>query len=351
MLISFGVFLLALAASLALTPLAACLARQWGWLDHPDQKLKKHVQPVPYGGGVAVFVSFLLALVAFKFWEGSTLVGVVGVTAGTSLIVLLGLVDDRFQLSPAVKFAGQTLAALTLYACNMRLQFIEPPLLSLLLSLLWVVGVTNALNLIDIMDGLAAGTAAIAAAVFFMIAAQNGRYNDMYILAALGGAALGFLPYNFPRARVYLGDTGALMLGFVLSSIAMGEAYTRVNPLAVLTPLLILGVPIFDTLFIMFLRHRRGVSMFRGSPDHLALRMVKTGLTRQQTVLLLWGASLALGGLAYAGMRLPLTWSLFLYLGVAAAALFIAERMGSFSMESHAPSRESKKAGHKEKKA
>jgi UDP-GlcNAc:undecaprenyl-phosphate/decaprenyl-phosphate GlcNAc-1-phosphate transferase len=337
MMISAGIFLLALALSLALTPLAARLARRWGWLDHPDQKLKKHVQPVPYGGGVAVFAAFILALAAFKFWESSTLIGVVGVTAGTSLIVLLGLIDDRLQLSPAAKFAGQMLAAVVLYACNMRLQFIEPPLLSLLLGVLWVVGVTNALNLIDIMDGLAAGTAAIAAAVFFLIAAQNGRYNDMYILAALGGAVLGFLPYNFPRARVYLGDTGALMLGFVLSSIAMGEAYTRVNPLAVLTPILILGVPIFDTLFIMFLRHRRGVSMFRGSPDHLALRLVKTGLTRRETVLWLWGASLVLGGLAYAGMRLPLAWSLFLYLGAAASALFVAERMGSIPMVEKKP--------------
>lgn len=332
MLISAGIFVLALALALMLTPLAAKLARRWGWLDHPDQKLKKHVRPVPYGGGVAVFVSFLLALAAFKFWESSTLIGVVGVTTGTGLIVLLGLLDDRFQLSPAAKFAGQMLAAVALYVCNMRLQFIEPPLLSLLLSVLWVVGVTNALNLIDIMDGLAAGTAVIASAVFFLIALQNGRANDMYILAALGGAALGFLPYNFPRARVYLGDTGALMLGFVLSSIAMGEAYTRVNPLAVLTPILILGVPIFDTLFIMFLRHRRGVSMFRGSPDHLALRVAKTGLSRRDTVLLLWGASVALGGLALAGMHLPLTWSLFVYLGVAAAALFVAERIGSISM-------------------
>lgn len=337
MTISAGIFLLSLLLSLALTPLAARLARRWGWLDHPDQKLKKHAQPVPYGGGVAVFASFILALAVFKFWESSTLIGVVGVTAGTSLIVLLGLVDDRFQLSPAAKFAGQIAAALALYGCNMRLQFIEPPALSLLLSVLWVVGVTNALNLIDIMDGLSAGTAAIASAVFFLIAAQNGRYNDMYILAALAGAALGFLPYNFPRARVYLGDTGALMLGFVLSSIAMGEAYTRVNPLAVLSPILILGVPIFDTLFIMFLRHRRGVSMFRGSPDHLALRLVKIGLSRRQTVLLLWGAGLALGGLAYAGMHLPLMWSLFLYLGVAAAALFVAERMGSFPMVEKKP--------------
>ncbi|MBN1595809.1 undecaprenyl/decaprenyl-phosphate alpha-N-acetylglucosaminyl 1-phosphate transferase, partial [candidate division FCPU426 bacterium] len=206
------------------------------------------------------------------------------------------------------------------------------PLLAILLSLFWVVGVTNAMNLIDIMDGLAAGVSLIAAAVFFIIAMQNGRYNDMYIVAALGGAVLGFLPYNFPRARIYLGDTGALLLGFVLSSVAMGESYSRMNPLAVLAPILILGVPIFDTLFIMFLRHRRGVSMFRGSPDHLALRLVKLGVDKKRTVLLLWGVSIVLGLAAYLSIQVPMHWCLMIYLTAGLAALFAAERLGSFSM-------------------
>jgi UDP-GlcNAc:undecaprenyl-phosphate GlcNAc-1-phosphate transferase len=155
----------------------------------------------------------------------------------------------------------------------------------------------------------------------------------MLILAALGGAALGFLPYNFPKARIYLGDAGALLLGFILSSVAMGQGYSRVNALALLAPVLILGVPIFDTLFIMFLRQRRGVSMFRGSPDHLALRMVRLGLTRTWTVAVLWAASAVLGAVAFVSTRIPLQWALFIYVTVGVLALFVAERMGSFPME------------------
>jgi UDP-GlcNAc:undecaprenyl-phosphate GlcNAc-1-phosphate transferase len=155
----------------------------------------------------------------------------------------------------------------------------------------------------------------------------------MYILSALGGALLGFLPFNFPKARIYQGDTGALLMGFILASVAMGQGYSRVNSLALLAPILILAVPIFDTLFIMFLRQRRGVSMFRGSPDHLALRMVKLGLSRKQTVLILWGASALLSAVAYASTRMPLSAALLTYVALALAALFVAERMGSFPME------------------
>ena len=189
------------------------------------------------------------------------------------------------------------------------------------------------MNLIDIMDGLSTGVGVIASVGFFAIALASGRYNNMFILAALGGALLGFLPYNFPKARIYQGDTGALLMGFILASVAMGQGYSRVNSMALLAPILILAVPIFDTLFIMFLRQRRGVSMFRGSPDHLALRMVKLGLSKKQTVLVLWGVSALLAVIAYGSTRMPFSAALLTYVGVALAALFVAERLGSFPME------------------
>jgi UDP-GlcNAc:undecaprenyl-phosphate GlcNAc-1-phosphate transferase len=332
----FASLITALAAfslSLICTPLAARLAFKLGILDHPDDKLKKHERPVPYLGGLAVYVSFTLALCAVKLWQHGTLFGVVGILGGASVITVLGLIDDKHALSPAVKFLGQTVAALILIYCNMRLQFIHNPVLSVILSLLWVVGITNAMNLIDIMDGLSSGVGVIASLGFYAIALASGRYNNMYILAALGGALLGFLPFNFPKAKIYQGDTGALLMGFILASVAMGQGYSRVNSLALLAPVLILAVPIFDTLFIMFLRQRRGVSMFRGSPDHLALRMVKLGLTRQQTVLILWSASALLAAVAYFSTLMPISAALLTYVGVALAALFIAERLGSFPME------------------
>jgi UDP-GlcNAc:undecaprenyl-phosphate/decaprenyl-phosphate GlcNAc-1-phosphate transferase len=336
MLASLLTLLMACVLGWVLTPLAAKVAFKLNILDHPDNNLKKHERPVPYLGGLAVYVSFVLTLVAVKLWQHGTLLGVMGILTGATIIAVLGLIDDKRALSPAIKFAGQTAAALVLIYCNMRLQFVQQPVLSVLLSLLWVVGVTNAMNLIDVMDGLSTGVGVIAAAGFFAMAAISGRYNNLFILSALGGALLGFLPYNFPKARIYQGDTGALLMGFILSSVAMGQGYSRVNAMALLAPVLILAVPIFDTLFIMFLRQRRGVSMFRGSPDHLALRMVKLGLSRTQTVLLLWSAGAVLSAIALATTWMPFQWALLTYVGVGLAALFTAERMGSFSMEKSA---------------
>lgn len=332
----FASLMTALAAfglALIFTPLAGRLAFKLRILDHPDDKLKKHEQPVPYLGGLAVYLSFAAALAAVKLWQHGSLFGVVGILTGATVITVLGLIDDKHALSPGVKFLGQTVAALILIYCNMRLQFIHNPVLSVVLSLLWVVGITNAMNLIDIMDGLSSGVGVIASLGFFVIAMASGRYNNMYILAALGGALLGFLPFNFPKARIYQGDTGALLMGFILASVAMGQGYSRVNSMALLAPILILAIPIFDTLFIMFLRQRRGVSMFRGSPDHLALRMVKLGLTRRQTVLVLWGVSALLSAIAYFSTQMPFSAALLTYGGLGLAALFVAERMGSFPME------------------
>lgn len=328
-----GILAAAFGLAFLLTPAAGWLARRLNILDHPDAKLKKHGRPIPYLGGLAVYLSFILAVVGFKLWQTGSVVGVVGVLSGASLIVVLGLLDDKYKLTPAVKFAGQAVAALLLVACHMRLQFIPNPWISMLLTIVWLVGVTNAMNLIDIMDGLCSGVAVIAGSVFLAVALQNGRYNDAYLAAGLTGAALGFLPHNFPKARIYLGDTGALLLGFVLASIAIGEGYSQVNPLAVLAPILILGVPIFDTLFIMFIRHRKGVSMFQGSPDHVALRLVKLGNTKTRTVLLLWLASLALGALALVSTHWTFGWALLAYLTAGIGALFAAERLGSFPME------------------
>ncbi len=333
MMVSLWIALVAFGLSLLFTPLAASLARRLGIVDHPDDHLKRHSQPTPYLGGLAVYLAFMLALVVFKFWNQSSVSGVVGVSLGTSLIVFLGLIDDKVQLTPMVKFAGQIVAAIVLIICNMKLEFIHQPELAVIFTILWVVFVTNAMNLIDIMDGLSSGVTIIAGSLFFIIAVQNGRINDMYIMAALGGAVLGFLPYNFPKAKIYLGDTGALMMGFVLASIAMGEDYSKTNPVAVLSPFLILAVPIFDTLFIMFLRHRQGKSMFRGSPDHLALRMVRLGLSKRQTVLILWAVGASLGLLALLSIHVAVQWALLIYLACALVALFVAERMGSFRME------------------
>jgi UDP-GlcNAc:undecaprenyl-phosphate GlcNAc-1-phosphate transferase len=178
-----------------------------------------------------------------------------------------------------------------------------PAAVSIPLSVLWLLAVTNAFNLIDIMDGLSAGTAAAAATALFAVALWNGRVTEATLLAALAGACLGFLRYNFHPARIYMGDAGSLFLGLMLGALAMNNAYTERNLLAAVAPGLILGVPLFDMLFVMYIRWRRGLPVMLGSPDHVALRLRKWRLSTRQTVVASYAATGVLGAAAV-GMSL-----------------------------------------------
>ena len=291
-LISFGL-------SLGLTPLFRKIALKSQFLDSPSGQLKKHTAPVPYLGGLAIYFSFLLTILGVLVLappvEGAR---VLAILSGATVMALLGLVDDLFSLSPWVKLLFQFLAAGLLVLFGVKLEFLPGhPILAVVLTLLWVVGVTNAVNLIDIMDGLAGGVSFLACLGFVLVPFLGSQSYVPLTAAALGGSVLGFLPYNFQPARIYMGDSGALFLGYTLAGLAMGHGYSQMNVLALCAPVLILGVPLYDTVLVMVLRTLKGRSMFRGSNDHLALRLRKMGLTVKQTVLTLWGLSafLALG--------------------------------------------------------
>jgi UDP-GlcNAc:undecaprenyl-phosphate GlcNAc-1-phosphate transferase len=178
------------------------------------------------------------------------------------------------------------------------------------LTFVWLIGITNAVNLVDIMDGLAAGVALIAALALLAVAAINGHHQIAILTATLAGSLAGFLRFNTQPARVYLGDTGSLFIGLNLGALAMIGSYTERSQLGLLAPVVILGVPIFDTLFVMFIRRRRGVSMFLGSPDHFALRLRRWRLTVRQTVLVSYAAAALLGAVGIATMRLGTTGAL-----------------------------------------
>jgi UDP-GlcNAc:undecaprenyl-phosphate GlcNAc-1-phosphate transferase len=294
---SFYLFTFALALGIAwwLTPHVRAAALRFGIVDRPDGNLKLHREPVPYLGGLAIYVSFLLALsLTFVFSEH-----VLGLLLAGSLVVLLGLIDDLGQLSPWTKLAGQTISVLVLLKSGIYIQLAWLPWpASLVLSMLWMLAVINAFNLIDIMDGLSAGTAAVAAMILLVVAEMNANAPAALILAALAGAALGFLRYNFEPARIYMGDSGSQLLGLMLGALAMELAYTERNPLAAVAPGLILGVPLFDMLFVMYIRRRRGLPVMLGSPDHVALRLRRWRLSTRQTVVVSYAATGLLGAAA-----------------------------------------------------
>ncbi len=292
-LFAFG---LAVVLALYLTPLMRQAAIRFGIADHPDGRLKKQVAPVPYLGGIAIYLAFLLALTGTLRFES---IEVLGMLLAGSIILILGLIDDLGVLSPWVKLAGQVVAVLTLMNASIyiKLSFL-PSWLAIGLSFLWLLAITNAFNIIDVMDGLAAGVAASAALVLFLIATVNGREDYAVLLAALCGALIGFLRYNFEPARIYMGDAGSMFIGLMLGALAMNNSYTQVNLVAAIAPVVILGVPVFDMLFVMYVRRRRGLPVMLGSPDHFALRLRKWRLSTRQTVLASYLATLVLGALA-----------------------------------------------------
>lgn len=314
-------FILSCFLCLQLTPLMRQAALRFGIVDKPDGKLKNQKEPTPYLGGLAVYIAFLVSLaLTFKFEPD-----VLGLLLGGTLVLLLGLIDDLGVLSPYVKLLGQFLAAFVMVKAGIRIEIsILPDWLSIPLSLLWIVAITNAFNIIDIMDGLATGVACICCLVLFYVAIVNDRPMIAIMSASMAGALLGFLKFNFAPAKIYLGDMGSLFLGCMVGSLCMIGSYTSHNRLGFLIPIVILGVPIFDMLFVSYIRWRRGMSIFLGSPDHFALRLRKWRLSTRQTVLCSYGLGGLLGLVGVLMLYVPETWSLLILLGLAVFAAGLA---------------------------
>jgi UDP-GlcNAc:undecaprenyl-phosphate GlcNAc-1-phosphate transferase len=311
-------FAVAFGLSLYFTPLIRRGAIAYGVVDRPDGKLKVHREPVAYLGGVAIYLSFLVALAFTYDFDAEVL----AILLSASIIVMLGLFDDLKVLTPEVKLAGQVVAALVLMKGGIMVRLTFLPEWALIgLTLLWLVGVTNAINLIDVSDGLAAGTAAIAGSFLYGFAVWNGHTTIAMLTLALVGASLGFLAFNRPPAKIYLGDAGSMFLGFMLAALAMKGHYTFNHRVGALAPVVILGVPIFDTFFVMGVRALRRIPLMRGSPDHFAVRLRSHGVRAGVIALWGYGASAVLGAAALALCYVPRAWAYGVLGAVAVAAV------------------------------
>jgi UDP-GlcNAc:undecaprenyl-phosphate GlcNAc-1-phosphate transferase len=326
-------FLIAGVLAACFTPLAIRLAWATGFLDRPTNPLKTQRTPVAYLGGLAIASAFGLTVLGIKFtlmrssgfdpwpWGLESGRGVYAIGLGGLMALGLGLLDDKHALSPGAKFVGQIAGAAMLTAFGLRLRFVSQTWISVPLTILWVVTVTNALNFVDILDGLAGSVCAASALVFWAFARHGDRPNDALAAAALAGACIGFLPFNWKPARIYMGDAGSHFIGFTLAAISLNLRYTHQNSLAVLSPLVILFLPLFDLGLMIVIRTRKGIKPWMGSPDHAPLRLKALGLSVPQVALVLSGLTLALGMLMYGASFLADRQALVFWGGLAALAL------------------------------
>ncbi len=318
---------LAFLFSLYGVPIARQAALKYGIVDAADGKLKHQKEPVPYFGGLAIYLAFLMSLAfTFEFRHD-----VLGIILGGTIVVMLGLIDDFGVLTPWTKLAGQLLAVFVLIKSGIRIEIVAlPDWVDLLLTVFWMVGLINAFNLLDIMDGLSAGVGAVSASCLLIVALLHGDQTIAFMLAALIGSLLGFLKYNWQPAWIYMGDTGAMFIGLLLGAMAMIGKYPSDHSLSLLTPVFILGVPIFDTLFVMYIRYQRGLPIFWGSPDHIAIRLRHWGMSVPQIVAASYMATALVGGIGLIMMTVSqeIAWGLCLgTVGALLAATFILKKI------------------------
>jgi len=297
-------YALALGLTLAITLVATPLVKEWairiGAVDVPDER-KVHRGVMPRLGGLAIYLSFTVGF--FLFVPKTTLAW--GIFLGSSVIALVGALDDRYQLTPRQKLIGQLLATLVVIAFGLRVTFVSVPFdgelffgwLSIPVTIFWIVAVTNAINLIDGLDGLAAGVSAIAISTILIVSLLNGNGFVALFCAVLLGATLGFLVFNFHPAKIFMGDTGALFLGFQLACLSV-MGFKQVTFVSYLLPILVLGVPLWDTLFAIIRRKLDHKPISAPDKHHLHHCLLQMGLSHRGAVLTIYAISAAFGVLA-----------------------------------------------------
>lgn len=302
--------LLAFLSSYFLTPWTRKLSYKIGALDVPNRR-KMHRSPTPSGGGIAIFLGFLVAFLFINRVNPS----IIGFISAAFVIIILGVFDDILSLSPLPKLIFQSLAAFILIYSGVRIDMsvllrghvAEFGYLSIPLTYLWIVGITNAINLIDGLDGLAAGVSCIAAFTIAAVAMFGGQVTVAVLAMIVAFAALGFLPHNF-HSKIFMGDSGSMFLGFSLAALSVMGSVKLAAAFSLFVPMIILAIPIFDTIFAILRRIINGRPIYEGDKKHIHHRLLDLGFSPFQAVIIIYILSLMFGGLAiYSSMVRPRT--------------------------------------------
>jgi UDP-GlcNAc:undecaprenyl-phosphate/decaprenyl-phosphate GlcNAc-1-phosphate transferase len=318
-----AVYFASLIVALLTTAAALPLWRRWcvkvNLVDDPGHR-KIHQTPIPLAGGLAVFTGLVAPITigifvvhfsllspelteALSYGFGKRKLQLAGILFGAIGMLLIGFADDKWELKPALKFTSQLLIAAMVATCGVRVTLFVPSVaFSYFITVLWILTVINAFNFMDNMNGLCSGLGAIAATLFGLIAALNGQYLVALLSFTIAGALFGFLPFNFPKASAFLGDAGSHLVGFLMAiSAILPHFYSEKNPKiwAVLSPLLILAVPLGDLVSVVILRWQKGKPFYIGDTNHLSHRLVRSGMTQRRAVVLIWLIALVIGVLAF----------------------------------------------------
>jgi UDP-GlcNAc:undecaprenyl-phosphate/decaprenyl-phosphate GlcNAc-1-phosphate transferase len=334
----FVLSIIAAVISMAATPMVKKIATKVKAIDTPKDNRRIHKKPIPLLGGLAIYISFLIGLF---IKQGNITSEEMAIIVGATIIVAGGILDDIREIRPMQKLMFQVVASICLILMGVKIQLITNPfseamaffdigLFSVPITILWIIGVTNAINLIDGLDGLAGGISMIAALTILFIAVSQDRTSAAYLSAILCGGILGFLPYNFNPASIFMGDTGSQLLGFLLAAISIEGAIKSAATYAIVAPILLLGVPIFDTLFAMIRRKLNGKPIMQGDRGHLHHRLLDMGLSQRKTVVTMYIISALLGGIAIISTHISTMHSYFLLGLVTVLVVWVCWKLGFF---------------------
>lgn len=336
-------FLIAAALAFLLTPVAKRVAKLIGAIDVPNDARRIHTKPIPRLGGLAIFGGYAITRIGLAQLNilpyGTNFLPVM---TGAIVIIIMGMIDDSKGLSAKTKFMIEMMIAVFLIGAGVRIDFLSLgdlagatapyfyyDFLLFPVTAIWIVGITNTVNLIDGMDGLSCGVSGIASIALFFVASLFMTEDPIYpqvmaTTAVLGGAALGFLPHNFNPAKIFMGDTGALFLGYMLAVVSIQGVMKSITALWIILPILILGLPIFDTFFAIFRRIYNKRPVMEADKGHLHHRLLDLGLNQKQTVLILYGITGGLGLLAYVLTRNQVQLSVWGIIGIIAISFALA---------------------------
>lgn len=357
-------FAVALIVAFFATPIARRIAVNSGAVNVPKDSRRVNKKPMALMGGLAIIAGFLLAVTysfATKdirlFWGYITKPTTMGVIIGTLIIITLGIIDDIKPLKAKIKFPIQILSAIIVVATGTRITAISKPfqetvalhpsmmyilgdILAFLISVLWIVGITNAINLIDGLDGLAAGVSGIAALSLYIVAIIRHQDDIAIIAVSLVGAIFGFLPYNFNPAKIFMGDTGSTFLGFLLAILSIQGTMKSVTALALAIPILVLGLPIFDTLFAILRRVLSGRPIGEADRGHIHHRLLDMGISHRMSVIILYIISAGLGIISIALVDKGLLPSLILLIVLVMFGIGGARNLGEITEVPGVPSKD-----------